>query len=133
VPKVWVLDTETKGTGATMVPLERVLRKRGGESVPGFALPPPRPPSPRPPEPRTPREFKVIDILTRRVLGEDLDARGAVGVLEDVRSIVDVNVYVWEPGTERWRMLTFGETRALWEYRGRSERMRPTEAARTGE
>jgi hypothetical protein len=29
VGKVWVLDTETKGTGANMVPLERVLSKSG--------------------------------------------------------------------------------------------------------
>ena len=25
--KTWVLDTETKGTGANMVPLEKVLKK----------------------------------------------------------------------------------------------------------
>ena len=25
--KIWVLDTETKGTGANMVPLEKVLKK----------------------------------------------------------------------------------------------------------
>jgi hypothetical protein len=119
VPKVWVLDTETKGTGANMVPLERVLRKGGPESVPGFALPPLRPPPPIQPDQRTPLEFKVMDILTRRVLGEGLDAREAVEVLENVRSIVDVNVYVWEPHSERWRMLTFGETQMLWEYRSR--------------
>jgi hypothetical protein len=32
--KVWVLDTETKGTGAEMVPLEKVLETRGPEAVP---------------------------------------------------------------------------------------------------
>jgi hypothetical protein len=34
---------------------------------------------------------------------------------------VDVTVYVWEPKAERWRLLTFGETKALWDYRGRLE------------
>jgi hypothetical protein len=32
VAKIWVLDTETKGTGAEMVPLERALR--GKRSAP---------------------------------------------------------------------------------------------------
>jgi hypothetical protein len=34
VGKTWVLDTETKGTGANMVPLEKVLKEppEGGES-----------------------------------------------------------------------------------------------------
>ena len=128
MPKVWVLDTETKGTGANMVPLERVLRKGPPESVPGFVLPPLRPP-PDQPDPRTPLEFKVMDILTRRILGEGLDARGAVEVLGNVRSIVDVNVYVWEPQSDRWRMLTFGETQMLWEYRSRIDVPRQAQAA----
>jgi hypothetical protein len=29
--KTWVLDTETKGTGANMVPLEKVQQKAGAE------------------------------------------------------------------------------------------------------
>jgi len=128
VPKVWVLDTETKGTGANMVPLERVLSKGRPESVPGFVLPPLRP-SPDQPDPRTPLEFKVMDILTRRILGEGLDARAAVEVLENVRSIVDVNVYVWEPQSDRWRMLTFGETQMLWEYRSRIDVLRQAQGA----
>jgi hypothetical protein len=32
--KVWVLDTETKGTGANMVPLEKVLRQPARETEP---------------------------------------------------------------------------------------------------
>jgi hypothetical protein len=32
--KVWVLDTETKGTGAEMVPLEKVLEKRAPDGAP---------------------------------------------------------------------------------------------------
>jgi hypothetical protein len=133
VAKVWVLDTETKGTGANVVPLERVLRKRGAEPVPGFALPALRPPSPGQPDHRTPREFKVVDILTRGVLGEGLDARSTVNVLEEVRSIVDVTVYVWEPEAERWRMLTYSETQMLWEYRGRIDQTRRAEVMTAGE
>jgi len=57
--------------------------------------------------------------MTREVLAEGVDARATVEALEDTRSIVDVVVHVWEPETERWRMLTFGETRQLWDYRGR--------------
>ena len=72
--KVWVLDTETKGTGANMVPLDRVLRK-GTSSVPGFALPELKPPAPKPVEPRAPRRFRVVDVVTREVLADDADAR----------------------------------------------------------
>ena len=57
--------------------------------------------------------------MTREVLAEDADARSTVAVLEDLPSIVDVTVYVWDAKAERWRMLTFGETKTLWEYRGR--------------
>jgi hypothetical protein len=52
--KVWVLDTETKGTGARMVPLEDVLEKPQPRGEPA-----PRPRKPRAAtraaEPRSPR------------------------------------------------------------------------------
>jgi hypothetical protein len=117
VGKVWVLDTETKGTGANMVPLDRVVRK-GSNWVPGFVLPELKTPPSTPPAPRAPRQFKVIDVLTREVLLDGADARATVEVLEGVRSIVDVTVWVWQPEAERWRMLSLEEARALWEYRG---------------
>ncbi len=101
-----------------MVPLERILRKPGSDAVPEFALPELRPPAPEHDEPPTTHAFKVIDVMSRAVLGEDIDTRETVKLLEGVRSIVDVTVYVWEAKTERWRMLTFGETKALWEHRG---------------
>jgi hypothetical protein len=135
VAKVWVLDTDTKGTGANMVPLERVL-KRGSDAAsslgfPGFGF---RKAEARPkpadaPEPRKPLEFRVMDIMTRQVLAERADARATVNALEDVRSIVDVMVYVWDAKRERWRMLSLGETQALWKYRGRTGQPR----ARQGE
>jgi hypothetical protein len=117
--KVWILDTETKGTGANMVPLDRVLRKPGSGSVEGFRLPPLKPPAPAPAQPHAPRRFKVIDVVTREVLADGTDARATIERLEQVRSIVDVTIWVWQPEGERWRMLSLEEARALWDYRGR--------------
>ena len=116
--KVWVLDTETKGTGANMVPLDRVLRKPGSEPESVRVLRQPKPPAPKPPEPRSPNRFKVVDVMTREVLADGADARTTIRLLEDVRSIVDVTIWVWQPEAERWRMLTFEEARSLWAYRG---------------
>ena len=42
----------------------------------------------------------------------------AVKLLEDVRSIVDVTIWGWQPEADRWRMLTLEEARSLWDYRG---------------
>jgi hypothetical protein len=115
---VWVLDTETKGTGANVVPLERVLRKPGAsDAVPGFVFRKLPPREPEEPEPREPYRFKVVDVMTRQTLAEDVDAREAVHALEGVRSIVDVSVFVWEPEAERWRLLTYDESRLLWDRR----------------
>jgi hypothetical protein len=115
--KVWILDTSTKGTGATMVPLESILRKPSGDSG-AIYIPPARPAkAPVPAEPRRPRMFKVVDIRSRAVLAEDASARATILVLNGVRSIVDVNVYVWTPATESWRLLTFDEQHLLWEHR----------------
>jgi hypothetical protein len=116
--RVWVLDTETKGTGANMVPLDRVLRKPGSEPEPVRVPRQPNPPAPKPPEPRAPRRFKVVDVMTREVLAEGADARSTVKLLEEIRSVVDVTIWVWQPDEERWRMLTLEEARSLWEYRG---------------
>jgi hypothetical protein len=115
--KKWVLDTSTKGTGASMVPLENILRKPS-ERTERLFVPPPAAPKPAPaPEPRRPRLFKVVDIVTRQVLTEGALAREALDVLAGVRSIVDVNVYVWQPTTETWRLVSFEERRVLWDAR----------------
>ena len=108
-----------------MVPLDRVLRKPGSDPVPGFSLPKLKPPAPIEPGPRAPRRFKVVDVETREVLAEDVDARSTVEVLKPLRSIVDVNVWVWQSERERWRMLTLDELRALWAYRDRLEDVEP--------
>jgi hypothetical protein len=114
--KVWVLDTETKGTGAQMVPLESVLK----EPQPKEHLLDPRMRRPKPePDagPRAPRRFKLVDVSTRQVLADDADARRTLELLGAQRSSVDVNVHVWEPGEERWRLLTLAERQLLWERR----------------
>jgi hypothetical protein len=118
--KVWVLDTETKGTGAAMVPLETVLRKpTSGEPL---YVPPKREPRPaKEPEPKRPRSFRIVDVTTGEVLGEHLDTRAAVAALENVGSVVDVRIYAWDDRNERWVLLTLGEQKALWQFRGRRE------------
>ena len=112
---VWVLETQTKGTGANVVPLGRVLKR--SEPVPGFNIRKPEPREPAPAAPREPYRFRIADVMTRQVVADDVDAREAVAALADVRSIVDVIVYVWDPEADHWRMLSFGETQALWEHR----------------
>jgi hypothetical protein len=118
--KVWVLDTETKGTGANVVPLEKTLERPAPAKrtpVPARKRAP-RPPKPR--EPRPPHRFKVVDLMTQRTLAEHADARATAAVLDDVASVVDVRIFVWEPKHERWRLLTLGEQKAFWELRGRA-------------
>lgn len=121
----WVLDTSTKGTGATMVPLKKSAP--GGSKL-AFKPPPRRPAAARAERPRGPRRFKVMDIMTRQVLAEDVDTRAALGVLAGVRSIVDVTIYVWQPDGRRWRPLALEERRAMWERRARQ----PVSAADAG-
>jgi|SRR5215210_4858419 len=52
--KTWVLDTETKGTGANVVPLEKVLREPEPQAAPARRRPAP-PAEPRRTEPRNRR------------------------------------------------------------------------------
>ena len=114
--KVWVLDTETKGTGAQMVPLEKALERPAAEPARPRARPVPKPaPSKRPPEPTQPRRFRVIDARSRRLLAEDANAPDTIEVLRAAEQPVDVSVYVWEPKPERWRLLTRREKSLLWE------------------
>jgi hypothetical protein len=117
--RVWVLNTETKGTGAEMVPLEKVLKPRDPAIAPVFVPHTRRPPAATDPPAKAPRKFKVVDVMSRQVLAEDADARAAVDLLKEVRSIVDVRVYVWEPKRASWRMLSLREQRMLWALRDR--------------
>jgi len=100
-----------------MVPLESILRKPAGRGDAVYVPPARAPKAPAPARPRSARTFKVIDIRSREVLAESATARATIQVLNEVRSIVDVNVYVWMPATEKWRLLTFDEQRLLWSRR----------------
>jgi hypothetical protein len=113
--KTWVLHTETKGTGAQMVPLEEVPKRSDGIEPIFVRRKPVRNAEPPTSPTRAPRTFKVIDVVTRQTLVEGADTREALDVLRDVRSTVDVSVYVWQEERERWRLLTLGEQRTMLE------------------
>lgn len=117
--KTWILDTETKGTGANMVPLEKALQKRSAEEDLAVVTlqGPPRPPEPV--EPPAPLSFKIVDVRSSQVLAEGMDARATIEVLEHVGSVIDVRIYVWAPPRSRWRLLGLDEQKTLWGFRGR--------------
>jgi hypothetical protein len=119
--KVWVLDSETKGTGANMVPLDKVLKKPAPPKPEPDFLRRPRPepalePAPDP-EPRQPRRFKVVDVMTRQVVAEDADARSTLELLKNYRSLVDVDIFSWDRSRDRWRPITMAEKRTIWGFR----------------
>jgi hypothetical protein len=115
----WVLDTETKGTGAQMVPLDRVLKTPEPAPAPIYV---PLEPAPRPaaePSPPKPRTFKVVDVATHAVRLEGASGRELIDLLKDVRSTVDVRISEWDHEEERWRLLTLREQQAIWALRAR--------------
>jgi hypothetical protein len=127
--KTWILETSTKGTGANIVPLDdeqdepdrAVKREREALWVH-------KPTNPRPapePEPKRPHRFKVVEITTHRVLAEDADARATIAALRDVHSVVDVTISVWSEKDGRYRLLTHGEQKTLWDLRDAQARQRP--------
>jgi hypothetical protein len=121
----WVLDTETKGTGAEMVPLERLLERKRlkGDRDRIRVIGPQAEPSETPVTDtdddgdRGPRKFRIVDVRSRHALADGANLSEALEVLSEVGSIVDVNVYVQEPGESRWRPLSMSERRALWRFR----------------
>ena len=70
-------------------------------------------------ETRGPRSFKVVNAITREVLGDGIGARETVELLDGMRSVVDAHIFVREPGTDEWRALTLREQRKIWGLRGR--------------
>jgi hypothetical protein len=117
--KVWVLDTETKGTSAEIRPLAKpgdAAAPRAGQT-PVVVRERKRREKP-PPEPAGPRRFKVVDVMTKRVLAEDAPLDATVELLEGVRSSVDVSIYVWERRAGRWQELSLREKQMLWGFRG---------------
>jgi hypothetical protein len=141
VAKTWVLDTETKGTGAHIAPLPRAREEPVSERELALVLfkrpPPPR----RSDEPALPLRFKVVDVMSAQVLAEGIGARATVvsaqvlaegigaratvDLLEGMRSVTDVRIFLWLEATGRWRLLTLAEQKALWGFRRRL----PTAAA----
>ena len=113
--KIWVLDTETKGTGAQMVPLDTTVKEGARPSVVRE-----RPVREKEPAPREPRRFKVVDVMTRQVLAEDAGTRETVELLKGARSTVDVSVHVWEAGAGKWQPLTQREQKMLWDLASRA-------------
>jgi hypothetical protein len=115
--RTWVLDTETKGTGAQMVPLESIERKQEPKRERMWVPPKRRPREPAAPEPRAPRRFRVVDVMSREVLQEDGGVRETLELLGGLAHVVDVSISVWEPAEERWRLLTLAERQAVWDRR----------------
>ncbi|HEX8857123.1 MAG TPA: hypothetical protein VF752_16130 [Thermoleophilaceae bacterium] len=115
--KTWVLDTETKGTGAQMVPIEKKLNGGAGGSGP-VVVEPRRRREPEPAKQAEPRTFRVVDAMSRQVIADGTDLRETIRALEGARSVVDVSVWVWDEAQDDWRLLTFGERQALWRLRG---------------
>lgn len=116
--KVWVLDTSTKGTGATMVPLESTQVEPAAPTE-IRRLPKPAPRKPKPAPPRRPPRFKVVDVVSGAVLADGAETRATVAALRELRSSVDARVYVRRSESEPWRLLTLDEQRALWRLRER--------------
>lgn len=117
--KAWVLDTDTKGTGAQMVPLENVESGAADDSelnVVRLAAPAGADPADQR-TPSAPARFRVVDVMTREPLAEDAGARAALDALAGVRSVVDVSVYVRRADDAEWRRLSLPERRRLWSLR----------------
>jgi hypothetical protein len=75
--KVWVLDTDTKGTGASMVPLEKTLKKPEPPAKPGDRRPKaarPKPPRRAPERKSSPRQATSTPLppghVRKRATGE---------------------------------------------------------------
>jgi hypothetical protein len=116
---VWVLDTETKGTGAHIAPLEQTGGSRPRERALALVelARPPRDLAPTPAP--TSMRFRVRDVMTSRTIADEVDAAGAVAALEQLRSIVDAEVFVSDPESGRWRLLSQEDRRRLWQLRDR--------------
>jgi hypothetical protein len=115
--KTWILDTETKGTGAHVVPLEKALKKPSSEQDLAVVTLEGPPRASESIEPPAPLSFKVVDIRSSQVLAEDISARATVELLAGVGSVVDVRIYVRTQPGKRWRLLTLAEQKALWAFR----------------
>ena len=115
--KVWVLDTGTKGTGAEMVPLEKVLKEPGAGPQPAVASRRRRLRIPEP-EPTPARRFKLVDVMTREVLAEDVDARGRSRRSHGFRPSSTCAYMYGSRRPSGGGCMTVAEQKAMWELRG---------------
>jgi hypothetical protein len=99
--KTWVLDTETKGTGANMVPLEKVLEKPHPEADPAPARRPRRAPEAEKPNPAPRRSRRPVSKTSTELPPGHVRKRatGEIGKVEAVDS---------RAGTARVRWLKRG-------------------------
>jgi hypothetical protein len=86
--RTWVLDTDTKGTGANMVPLEKVLRKQEGTPAPPSrtAGRPERAPTAGRPAPARRRASEPVEI-SRTALPPGHVRKRATGELGQVKAV----------------------------------------------
>jgi hypothetical protein len=99
--KTWVLDTETKGTGANMVPLEKVQKKLDSEERPAPARRPRKTEKAASPAPRRRRPERPVSKTTTELPPGHVRKRatGEIGKVEAVDS---------RAGTARVRWLKRG-------------------------
>ena len=123
--KTWVLDTETKGTGAHIAPLKRDHRAKSRElNLVRFHPPAAARGSGSSAAERSvsaqAMRFKVVDILSTEVLVEDVTLLAALQALGSLRKAIDARVYVRRADGGRWRLLSLADTRRLWSLRERA-------------
>ena len=99
------------------MPLDRFEHPEAPRRDKVWVPPKRRPREPKAPEPRAPRRFRVVDVLTRRVLQEDGGVRETLELLGGIPRMNDVNVSIWEPAEDRWRLLRIAEQEAVWKRR----------------
>ena len=99
------------------MPLDRF--EHPAEPKPGKVWVPPKrtPREPEPPKRRAPRRFRALDVVTREMLLDDGSVAEMLEMLREVEHANDVNLYVWEPERESWRLLSMAEQRLVWERR----------------
>jgi hypothetical protein len=113
-----LLDSETKGTGAHVAPLQSVLEKPRAERPLELVTFKRSQPPAKAAEAPAALKFKVIDVMSAQTLAEGVDTRETIALLEAMRSVLDVRLFVWLGEPRRWRLLSLEEHRALWRFRG---------------
>jgi hypothetical protein len=123
--KTWVLDTETKGTGAHIAPLKEPAARQVERELEVVTFERTSPPA-ESPAPAPSASFKVVDVMSARVIGEGIDTRATVDLLKRMNSVTDARIYVWAHTAQRWRLLSLREQRTLWAFRAQTSPSAPS-------